>query len=148
MFEAILSGNPRLAIIALAFLAGVHGGESTAQQVPAIAYVANENASPERAAAFKKGLTDLGYVEGTNLKIEYRYAKLDREYDAVMAELVSRNVNVIVAGNAAAATAAARATRTIPIVLAAVNDPSAWAWLTVSNAPAETLAGRRFMRPT
>ena len=123
MFEAILSRNPRLAIIALALLAGVHGGAGTAHQLPVIAYVANENASVERSAAFKKGLTDLGYVEGTNLRIEYRYAKLDREYDAVMAELVSRNVNVIVAGNAAAASAAAKATRTIPIVLAAVNDP-------------------------
>jgi len=123
MFEAIFFGNRRLAIIALAFLAGIHGGESTAQQVPVIAYVANENASPERMAAFKKGLTDLGYVEGTTLKIEYRYAKLDREYDALMAELVSRKVDVIVAGNAPAAPAAAKATRTIPIVLAAVNDP-------------------------
>src|SRR5262249_18643952 len=64
-----------------------------------------------------------GYVEGTNLKIEYRYARLDREYDAEIAEVISRKVNVIVAGNAAAAPAAAKATRTIPIVLAAVNDP-------------------------
>ena len=90
---------------------------------PVVGYVANENASTERLSAFKKGLADLGYVEGTNLKIEYRYAKLDHEYDAVMAELVSRKANVIVAGNAAAARAAAKATRTIPIVLAAVNDP-------------------------
>src|SRR5262249_12080115 len=45
------------------------------------------------------------------------------EYDAVIAELVSRKVNVIVAANAAAAPAAANATRTIPIVLAGVNDP-------------------------
>jgi putative ABC transport system substrate-binding protein len=147
MFEAILSGNPRLAIIALAFLAGVHGGESTAQQVPAIAYVANENASPERAAAFKKGLTDLGYVEGTNLKIEYRYAKLDREYDAVMAELVSRNVNVIVAGNAAAATAAARATRTIPIVLAAVNDPVGLGVADSLQRPGRNVSGTTIYAP-
>jgi len=74
-------------------------------------------------AAFKKGLAELGYAEGKNLRLEYHHAKLDREYDAVMAELVSGKVDVIVASNAPAATAAAKATRTIPIVLAGVNDP-------------------------
>ena len=60
--------------------------------MPVLGDVANEDASPDRLAAFKKGLSDLGYVEGTNLKIEYRYAKLDRKYDAVMVELVSRKL--------------------------------------------------------
>jgi len=73
--------------------------------------------------AFKKGLTERGYVEGKNLRIEYRYARLDREYDSVMEALVSEKVDLIVASNAPAATAAAKATRTIPIVLAGVNDP-------------------------
>jgi len=110
-------------MLALTNLAGLYGAESVAQTVPVMGYVANEDASPERMAAFKKGLADLGYVEGKNLKIEYRYAKLDREYDAVMAELVSMKVDLILAGNALAAVAAGKATRTIPIVLAAVNDP-------------------------
>lgn len=123
MFNIIFNRNWWLALIALAPLAATYVAETVAQTVPVLGYVANENASPERVAAFKKGLTDLGYIEGSNLKIEYRYARLDREYDAVMAELVSRKVDIIVAGNAAAAPAAAKATRTIPIVLAAVNDP-------------------------
>lgn len=123
MLNIIFHGNRWLALIALAGVAAVHAAESAAQAVPVLGYVANENASPERLAAFKKGLTDLGYVEGKSIKIEYRYAKLDQEYDAVMAELVSRKVDIIVAGNASAAPAAAKATRTIPIVLAAVNDP-------------------------
>jgi hypothetical protein len=75
-------------------------------------------------AALKKGLTDLGYIEGKTLKIEYRYAKLDHEYDAVMAELVSRKVTIIFAGNAPAAVAAGKAPRTIPVVLGAVNAPA------------------------
>jgi putative ABC transport system substrate-binding protein len=112
-----------IAVVALVLLAGLGGGETAAQTVPVMGYVANENASPERMATFKKGLTDLGYIEGKTLKIEYRYAKLDREYDAVMAELVSRKVDIILAGNAPAAVAAGKATRTIPIILAAVNDP-------------------------
>src|SRR2546428_11782694 len=123
MFSIIFRCNRWLALIALAPLAAIHAAETALQTMPVLGYVANENASPDRLAAFKKGLSDLGYVEGTNLKIEYRYAKLDREYDTVMAELVSRKVDIIVAGNALAAPAAAKATRTIPIVLAGVNDP-------------------------
>lgn len=112
-----------IAIFALTVLAVVSGANSAAQTVPVMGYVANDNAGPERIAAFKKGLTDLGYIEGKNLKIEYRYAKLDQEYHPIMAELVSRKVDIILAGNAPAAVAAGKATRTIPIVLAAVNDP-------------------------
>src|ERR1044071_6279269 len=88
MFRTIFHRIHRLAVIALALLAALHAAEIAAQTVPVIGYVANENASADRLAAFKKGLADLGYVEGTNLKIEYRYAKLDDEYDPVMAELV------------------------------------------------------------
>jgi putative ABC transport system substrate-binding protein len=116
-----LRRNRWLGLVALVCITALRAAETIA--VPVLGYVANENASPDRLAAFKKGLTELGYVEGTNLKIEYRYAKLGREYDAVMAELVSRKVDIIVASNALAAPAAAKATRTIPIVLAGVNDP-------------------------
>jgi putative tryptophan/tyrosine transport system substrate-binding protein len=123
LLNIIFHRNRWLAIIALACVAAIHAAETVAQAVPVLGYVANENASPDRLAAFKRGLTDLGYIEGTNLKIEYRFGRLDREYDAVMAELVSQKVDIIVAGNAPAAPAAARATRTIPIVLAGVNDP-------------------------
>jgi len=111
------------AIAALALLAGAHAGAGLAKRIPVVVYVANENADAERMAAFKRGLADLGYADGRNLRLEYRYARLDREYDPIMVELVSRKVDVIVAGNAAAAPAAAKATRTIPIVLAGVNDP-------------------------
>jgi len=86
-------------------------------------YVANENAAPERIAEFKKGLAELGYTEGENFKIEYCYAKLDDEYHSIMTDLISRKIDIILAGNAPAAVAAGKATRSIPIVLAAVNDP-------------------------
>ena len=118
-----IAQNASDAFLLLALLVGLGIAEATAQSVPVLAYVANENASPERMVAFKKGLADLGYIEGKNLKIEYRYAKLDQEYHAVMAELASRKVDIIFAGNAPAAVAAGKATRTIPIVLGGVNDP-------------------------
>ena len=113
----------RAAALGSALLVAMPVARTVAQAVPVLGYVANENADPKRMAALKKGLTDLGYIEGQTLKIEYRYAKLDHEYDAVMAELISRKVTIILAGNAPAAAAAARATRTVPVVLGAVNDP-------------------------
>jgi putative ABC transport system substrate-binding protein len=110
-------------IVGLALLAAVQLTEASAQPVPVMGYVAAKNANPKRLEVFKQGLTDLGYVEGTNLRFEYREAVLDAEYHAVMAELVTRKVDVILAANVAATVAAARATKTIPIVMLAVFDP-------------------------
>jgi len=98
-------------------------------------------------AALKKGLTDLGYIEGKTLKIEYRYAKLDHEYDAVMAELVSHKVAIIFAGNAPAAVAAGKATRTIPVVLGAVNDPVGLGVVDSLERPGRNVTGTTIYAP-
>ncbi len=94
-----------------------------AQSVPVMGYVAAKNANPKRLEVFKQGLAELGYVDGKNVRIEYRDAVLDAEYHGVMADLVGRQVNIILAANVASAVAAGKATKTIPIVLLAVNDP-------------------------
>jgi putative ABC transport system substrate-binding protein len=74
--------------------------------------------------AFRQGLRDLGYVEGRNLSIEYRFAegRLDR-FPALAAELVSVKVDVIFAPGTAAAQAAMKSTATIPIVIATAGNP-------------------------
>jgi putative ABC transport system substrate-binding protein len=90
---------------------------------PTLAYVAAKNANPKRLDVFKKGLAELGYAEGKNIRIEYGEALLDADYDGVVAELIERKVDIILAANVAATRAAARATRTIPIVMMAVFDP-------------------------
>jgi putative tryptophan/tyrosine transport system substrate-binding protein len=46
---------------------------------PALAYVAAKNANPKRLDVFKKGLAELGYAEGKNIRIEYREALLDAD---------------------------------------------------------------------
>ena len=76
--------------------------------------------------AFRHGLRDLGWVEGKNIAIEYRFAesKLDRLPD-LAADLVRLKVDVIVTSVTPDALAAQRATRTIPIVMAAAGDPVA-----------------------
>ena len=76
-----------------------------------------------RNEAFHQGLHDLGYVEGKNILIEYRYAegRLDR-LPQLAAELVHLKVDVIVTGGNQATLAAKQATSTIPIVAASAGD--------------------------
>jgi len=74
--------------------------------------------------AFQQGLRDLGYAEGQNLTVEYRFAEWQEErLAALAAELVWLPVNVLVTRAAPATHAARYATSTIPIVFAPVNDP-------------------------
>jgi putative ABC transport system substrate-binding protein len=113
----------RIGMLGLALLAALHVSDGIAQTMPVMGYVAARNVNPERLAIFRKGLTDLGYVEGKNIRIEYRDAVLDAEYHSVMAELDNLKVSIIVAANVAATVAAAKATNTIPVVMLAVNDP-------------------------
>jgi putative ABC transport system substrate-binding protein len=85
-------------------------------------------ASPELAspwvAAFVKRLGELGWIEGRNVAIEYRWAEARAErYSEIAAELVNLKVDVIVTWASAPVLAAKRATTTIPIVFAAQMDP-------------------------
>ena len=74
--------------------------------------------------AFRQGLRDLGYVEGKNITIEARFTDGTVEhFSAPAIELVKLKVDVLVAGSPSGASAAKKATTTIPIVFAGVGDP-------------------------
>ena len=113
----------RARTLGLALLAGVQVTDTAAQAVPVVAYVAAKNANPKRLEVFKQGLVELGYVEGKSIRIEYREAILDAEYDGLISDLIDRKVDIILAANVAATRAAAKATKIIPIVMLAVFDP-------------------------
>jgi putative ABC transport system substrate-binding protein len=86
---------------------------------------AGEASSPDFADALRRGLGELGWVEGRNILIEWRYAEGRPErYPALIAELIRLRVDLIVAGGGTPGVRAAKdATSTIPIVMPVVGDP-------------------------
>ena len=92
--------------------------------------------------AFRRGLADLGWVEGQNTSIEYRWAEGDMgRHPRLVAELVALKAEVIVLAGTAAARAALQATQTIPIVATVVGDPVASGLVRSLAKPAGNLTG-------
>jgi putative tryptophan/tyrosine transport system substrate-binding protein len=95
-------------------------------KVPRIGFVANTGAEDHSIEPFQQGLRDLGYIEGKNILVEYRYLEGRRDrVPGVLAELVQMNVDVLILGTPPAIRAAKEATKTVPIVIVTTQDPVA-----------------------
>ena len=134
------------------FIKALGGGAATwplaaqAQRiaVPVIGYLAagNQNSESRLVDSFVKGLREAGYEDGRNTKIEYRWA--DNQYDrlpSMAADLVRREVALIVATTTPAVRAAKTATGAIPIVFTSIADPVQIGWVASLNCPGGNVTG-------
>lgn len=139
----------RLAIVmALVLLAAPLAAEAQeAPKVPRIGYLVVGSALGPRDEAFFEGLRELGYVEGRNIVIEYRYAqeRLGR-LPELAAELVRLRADVIVALSTLLARPAKKATQTIPIV-AVSGDPVGTGLVSSLARPGGNVTGLTFFSP-
>jgi putative ABC transport system substrate-binding protein len=120
-----------------------------AQPLPVIGFLhsGSRDSFLRPLAAFHQGLSDAGFVEGRNLKVEYRWA--ENRYDrlpALAAELVNQGVNVIATpGSTPAALAAKTTARDIPLVFLIGNDPVKLGLVASLNAPGGNVTGVSFL---
>jgi putative ABC transport system substrate-binding protein len=143
--RAFLSALP-LAMLALPLAVGAQ----QAGKVYRIAFLGASSPALESGpiAAFRQGLRELGYIEGQNIAIEYRWAEgqYDR-YPAFVAEAVALKVDVIVTEGTPAAIAARDGTRTVPIVMAVIGDPVAAGVVSSVARPGGNITGSSSMSP-
>jgi ABC-type uncharacterized transport system substrate-binding protein len=123
-----------------------------AQQSGKIARIAflSTTSSPDTptTAAFRQGLRELGYVEGQNIIVEWRWGGGKTEaFPAFASEVARLNVDVIVAANDAAGRAAQQATKRIPIVIAVMADPVGSGFVSTLARPGGNITGLSMQAP-
>jgi len=138
-------------LVAVVLLAlGVIAEAQQPTKIPRIGFLgaASPYAIAARIEAFRQGLRELGYVEGKNIIIEYRYAegKYDR-LPALAAELVRLKVDIIISGSEPATRAAKEATVTIPIVMAQDSDPVGSRFVASLARPGGNITGSSTLAP-
>ena len=119
-------GNRKFIGLALGALLAVYLPAEAQQpkKIPRIGFLLGTSPGPDpRVEGFRQGLRDLGYVEGKNIAIEWRYAEGKEDLvPKLAAELVHLNVEIIVTDGTNVTRAAKNATKTIPIVMASDAD--------------------------
>ena len=138
-------------IVTLVLLAiGTFAEAQQPAKAPRIGFLGGSSPSAisARIEAFRRGLRELGYVEGKNIVIEWRYAegKFDR-LPALAAELVRLKVDVIVTSGPLPTRAAKEATVTIPIVMTQVGDPVGSGFVASLARPDGNITGLSTLAP-
>jgi ABC-type uncharacterized transport system substrate-binding protein len=138
-------------VIAFALVAVGAGAEAQQpKKIPRIGYLsgASLSAISKRIEAFRQGLRELGYVEGKNIAIEWRWAegKPDRLPD-LAAELVRLKVDIIISAGPAVTPHFKEATKTIPIVMAQDNDPVGNGFVASLARPGGNITGLATLAP-
>jgi len=147
----VAMGATAVFVVALALSIGAAPPAAHAQQpgkVPRIGFLSPGNAVSGLSEAFRQGLRDLGYVEGQNLVVEYRWADGDiARLPALAGELVRLRVDVLVASSPPAILAAKQATNSIPIVFADSSDPLGTGLVASLSHPGGNATGLSLVTP-
>jgi putative tryptophan/tyrosine transport system substrate-binding protein len=141
-----------IAAVALGILAAPLAVHAQAQKVHRIGWLLSVPSTSEPSlqalAAFRQGLHDLGYVEGRNLAIAYRFADGGpAQLPALAAELVNGRMDVIVTDGSYATRAAQDATKTIPIVMAVSASPVEQGFVASLGRPGGNITGLSMLLP-
>jgi putative ABC transport system substrate-binding protein len=123
-------------------------GSAPAQQrtLPLVAFLSPRTLGPINIDAFRRGLRELGYVEGQNIALEVRSAEGDnRRLPALAAELVSLKPDVIVTNSEPAIRAVKEVAGTIPIVMSVVGDAVALGYAQSLAHPGDNLTGQTIL---
>jgi len=133
-----------LALSALLFALSLPAQAQQPKKIPRIGYLSASSAAEalSRTEAFRRGLRELGYVEGENIVVEFLYAdgKFDR-LPALAADLVRLKIDVIVTAGPSVTGPAKDATATIPIVMTNDSDPVAAGFVTSLARPGGNITG-------
>ena len=109
---------------------------------PRVCFLSGRAGIEEREEAFRQGLRELGYLDGQNIIIEWRFAKVDTSrLPALAQELVQSKCDVIVAGGTEATNAVKSATATIPVVFTVASDPVGAGLVTSLDRPGMNVTG-------
>jgi len=138
-------------ILALGFVIQIHLGLAQAQpakKVYRIGVLSPRLGIEARDEAFRNGLRELGYIEGQNILLEWRFAQdKPQRLPVLAAELMNLNLDVIVSYSTPAIRAAQQATKTIPIVMANVGDPIAAGFVASLARPGGNITGLSNLSP-
>jgi putative tryptophan/tyrosine transport system substrate-binding protein len=137
-------------VLAFSLCGAVVVGAQQTGKVPRIGFLDSSTASGMAVLldAFRQELSKLGWIEGKNITIEYRFAEQKNErLPELVADLVRREVDLIVAAATTPALAAKSATTTIPIVMTNVGDPVAAGLVTSLARPGGNVTGNAGLSP-
>ncbi|MGH7262748.1 MAG: ABC transporter substrate-binding protein [Candidatus Rokuibacteriota bacterium] len=136
--------------VVLAILLGPLAHAQQSGKVPRIGFLGNSTAALETnlVGPFREGLRDLGYDEGRNVLIEYRWAEGNYErFPALIAELIALKVDVIVTAGTPATLAVKKATASVPLVMIAVGDPVGTGIVASLGRPGGNITGLTSISP-
>jgi len=110
-------------VISVTFVICGAVAQAQPKKVPRIGFLVNTGPDAPNIEPFRKGLRELGYIEGNNIQIEYRYIDAPDHIPSLVKELLQLKVDVFISGTSPAIRIAKQETSTIPIVMVIQQDP-------------------------